>query len=352
MRILLSAAVFLSLASAAWATIPAAPLDSDHDGLSDATEDALLTQFLPRFMISGDDCSLRPAQFDPFLDQPRVHKENGSIYAQAFPSKDHPGQVELHYYHLWRRDCGEMSHPLDAEHVSALVVRDDQDQWKALYWYAAAHEDTVCDASQITRAATVDGELHGPTVWISRGKHASFLSDLICTHGCGGDNCRAMKPLDVPDVINLGEPADAMNGATWAGSSQWPLAAKMTRTDFTEARLARVDHLPKTTIAWANPEKRPMQAAILGGNGAVTGASAGIHGAGVALDATGTALDASSTNTGTALGTASARTGTGLAKSARGVKRALGAAARSLGLTRPADPPAPPPPAHSSAPNQ
>lgn len=340
MRILLSAALFLCLVPATWATIPAAPPDSDHDGLSDATEDALLTQFLPRFMVSDNDCSLRPAQFDPFVDQPHVQKESGSIYGQAFPSKNNPGQVELHFYHLWRRDCGEMSHPLDAEHVSALVIRDDQDQWKALYWYAAAHEDTVCDASQITRAAAVHGEQHGPTVWISRGKHASFLSDLICTHGCGGDQCRAMKPLAAPEVINLGEPSSAMNGATWTGSSRWPLAAKMTRTDFTEARIARADHLPDTAIAWANPEKRPMQAAILGGNGAVAGASAGIHGAGVALDATGTALDASSTNTGTALGTASTRTGHGLAKSARGVKKALGATARSLGLTKPTNPPA------------
>ena len=348
MRILLTAALVLVLSSSAWGATAGAQPDSDQDGLPDATENALLAQFLPRFMVSDGDCSLRPAQFDPSVDQPHVRKENGSIYGQAFPRKGDPGRVELHYYHLWRRDCGEMSHALDAEHVSALVVRDDEGRWKALYWYAAAHEDTVCDASQITRAAAVEGEMHGPTMWISRGKHASFFSDLICARGCGGDHCRAMKPLAVAEVIDLGEVSHAMNGATWADSSRWPLGAKMARTDFPEERIARVDGLPAATIAWANPQKRPMQAAILGGNGAVAGASAGVHGAGAALDASGTALDVTSSNTGAALGTASTRTGHGLARSARGVKKALDATARKLGLAEPSspgNPPAPPRPA-------
>jgi hypothetical protein len=31
--------------------------DSDHDGLSDALEQRLLTQFMPRFVIGEHDCS-------------------------------------------------------------------------------------------------------------------------------------------------------------------------------------------------------------------------------------------------------------------------------------------------------
>ena len=323
-------AVLLSLlvAASVQAHAEAPSLDSDRDGLSDALENALLSQFTPHFMVSDDDCSLRPAEFLPFVVKPEVLKENGVIYGQAFPSRGKAGQVELHYYHLWRRDCGEMSHPLDAEHVSALVARQAEDQWKALYWYAAAHEDTLCDASQIARAATVDGERRGPTVWISHGKHASFLSDVICTHGCGGDVCRSMEPLLAAGVINLGEPGHPMNGATWVASPQWPLAAKMGRSDFPVVRTTRVENLPASTIAWANPGKRPVQAAILGGNGAVNGASTGLH-------ATDTALDVAGSSTGTALNTASARTGNGLAKTARGVKKALRGTARKWGLVPP-----------------
>ena len=324
----LTCAAFALLLVPMWAqtAAPDASTDTDRDGLTDAVENALLSQFAPRFMVSDDDCSLRPAQFVPFAQQPQVEKENGAIYGQAFPRPGHDGQVELHFFHLWRTECGEMSHPLDAEHVSALVARDEGAEWKALYWYAAAHEDTVCDASQITRASAVDGELYGPVVWISRGKHASFLGAAVCSNGCGGDRCQAMGSLNSAGIINLGEPAHAMNGAGWAGSAQWPLGEKMRRSDFNDARIARVERLPVTTIAWANPGKRPVQGAIRGGHGAQVGASTGLR-------ATDSALDAADSSTGNALDNATASTGRSLAKSARNVKKALRSMAKKLGIT-------------------
>jgi hypothetical protein len=312
---------FLSIAAAQSVT----SIDTDRDGLSDALEDALLAQFAPRFMVSEDDCSLRPAQFAPFLPTPQVLDENGTIYGQAFPREGHGDQVELHYYHLWRMDCGEMSHPLDAEHVSALMTRDGSSSWKALYWYAAAHEYTLCDASQIARAATIDGDLHGPAVWISRGKHASFLSSAKCAHGCGGDRCVAMQPMAIARLINLGEASSAMNGTAWANSGQWRLADKMSHSDFGDDRTAEADAVAATAIAWAKPGKHKVQSAIHGGNSALGGTTDG-------LNATGAALDNAGSNSGDALGAATASTGSGLAKSARGVKRALHRTARKLGL--------------------
>lgn len=303
---------------------PGLTVDSDHDGLSDALENALLLQFAPRFMVGSDDCSGRPAQFVPFQIKPTVQDENGTIYGQAFPRAGHADQVELHYYHLWRVDCGEKGHNLDWEHVSALLHRSQTAQWKALYWYSAAHEDTVCDASQMTRAAAVHAELSGPEIWISRGKHASFFSDAICAHGCGGDDCRAMVPLTTPKIINLGEVSAPMNGATWTNSPEWTLAGKMSRSDFDAARTTRVDQLPLTNIAWANPDKRPMQAAIRGGNSTVNGVAKGGR-------ATDSALDLADSETAKALGSASSSTGSGLSKTFRGVKKALSATARGVG---------------------
>lgn len=143
--------------------------------------------------------------------------ENGTINGQPFPAKTPVSgarTVELHFYHLWRQDCGAHSHSLDAEHVSALVRASMLDgsaiQWKALYWYAAAHEDTVCDVSQITRATTLKAEDRGATVWISPGKHASFLNQALCHRGCGRDRCEDMKPLTVQQIVNLGELEEAM----------------------------------------------------------------------------------------------------------------------------------------------
>ncbi len=214
-------------------------VDSDHDGVSDELEQALLTQFAPAFMVSRHDCANVPALFTANLPEPVPETENGTIYGQVVPVN--PGAaakpaMEIHYYHLWKEDCGHLGHELDAEHVSAFVLADDGNpastKWKAAYWYAAAHEDTVCDASQISRASTLHAEDRGPKVWISTGKHASFLNEQLCGHGCGGDNCEQMVPLSINAIVNLGERGTSMNGAIWSSSQRWPLKVKMARSRF------------------------------------------------------------------------------------------------------------------------
>ncbi|MGO4516434.1 hypothetical protein AB4Y89_11615 [Terriglobus sp. 2YAB30_2] len=292
-------------------------LDTDRDGLSDREESDLLERFAPLFMISRDDCSDRPAQFLEGARSPTVVEDDGTIYGQAFPRKGRPSEVELHYYHLWRRDCGEMGHRLDAEHVSVLVrtgasIADA----KALYWYAAAHEDTICDASHLARAATLHAEEHGGTIWISEGKHASFLSEAMCTHGCGGDRCARMKPLKTKQIINLGEVDAPMNGMVWLNSIEWSLSSKLSRSDFPEMRVARVERLPETDIVWANPAKRPAQATILGANAGIGGAATGIR-------ATDTALDVANSSTSSALDTTAGKTGKALKTSSRNVWKAV-----------------------------
>lgn len=56
--------------------------------------------------------------------------------------------------------------------------------------YSGAHEDTVCDVSSGASAVELNAEDHGPEVWISNGKHASYLSHHQCSGGCGGDPLR------------------------------------------------------------------------------------------------------------------------------------------------------------------
>jgi len=297
----------------------AAQMDSDHDGLADSLEQSLLNQFQPQFLISSTDCSAKPAEFMPLSAKPLDVADNGTIYGQAFPSPGLTNAVELHYYDLWRKDCGQAGHLLDAEHVSALVFEDGAGTWKARYWYAAAHEDTLCHASQIARAKALNSEEHGPEVWISSGKHAAFLSKAVCNHGCGADTCANSAQLDGTHLINLGETSAAMNGATWASSKQWPLKQKMMRSDFDAALTSRLESLPADDIAWANPGKRPVQAAILGGDAALGGAATGFR-------ATDSALTIADTHTSGAMDTATRKTGNALVKSYRDVKKALKAA--------------------------
>jgi hypothetical protein len=319
---LAGAAVLAVAAKAQTSSLPenAAQQDSDGDGLSDVLEQALLARFAPTLMVSHGDCANVPAVFVSGQAKPLVREENSTIYGQATPQRTEQGAgrfVELHYYHLWSRDCGRMGHPLDTEHVSVLLKRDksasDLNGWKAVYWYAAAHEDTVCDASQITRSSTLHAEERGATVWISRGKHASFLNEELCRHGCGGDFCEQMEPLTVPEIVNLGEAAKPMNGALWSASSEWPLTTKMGRSDFQETVLARLERLPDSDIAWVYPSKRPAQATIAAGGSTVS------------------ALGTSQRNTDSAISLAGDATGGALGKTYRGVTGALGKSARGVG---------------------
>lgn len=306
------------------AALHAQAFDSDHDGLPDTLEDALLLRFTPTLWISADDCSALPAQFVQGVSAPTPQQDNGTLYGQATPrTVEHHKAVELHYYHLWRTDCGRLGHALDAEHVAVLLrlpegKANDPDAWQAEFWYAAAHEDTVCDASQIARASTLHSEHDGANIWISSGKHASFLKEELCNHGCGGDACVKSKPLHATTVINLGELHHEMNGANWVKSPAWPLAEKMRRSDFIDARVNRLLQLPQTDVAWANPEKRPAQAAILGGNATIDGTLVGLR-------STDTAMSLASDKTGGALGTAKRATGHALGKSFHAIGKALDA---------------------------
>ncbi len=229
--------------------------DSDHDGLEDRLEQALLLQFAPTFMVAEHDCSNLPARFEMGVKEPVGAVENGTVYGQVFPLRGTAEQglrAEIHYYHLWRKDCGGHGHPLDTEHVAVLVLGSGRGlgaaTWKAVYWYAAAHENTVCDVSQIARASTLEAENHGATVWVSPGKHASYFSPDLCHGGCGADRCEKMIRLSSAGIVNLGEPGSPMNGSLFIESSAWPLGLKMAATNFPASTLSRVDQLPPMTL--------------------------------------------------------------------------------------------------------
>lgn len=277
----------------------AAAADLDRDGLDDAFEDALLLQFRPAFEISADECDQAPAELRPGSQQPEPIARNGSIYGQVFPAGP---RIEIHYYHLWSRDCGRIAHPLDSEHVSVLLQLSAT-AWRAVYWFAAAHQGTVCDTSHGAAAAALDAEEHGPTVWISSGKHASFLSRQFCDRGCGSDRCGQVS-LVPGKLINIGEPGALLNGALWAESDLWPLAAKM-KTDFSDAALAQLDQSHGSGVIALNPPRRSMQAVI--------------STAGVPVNA----LETSSRHTDSALSLANEKTGRALKRARRAVGRFL-----------------------------
>ncbi len=231
--------VFLAVGSAL-----AGDVDTDRDGLTDRFEQALLERFAPRFHISAADCDIAPAEFVAGSPEPRVKARNGTVYGQVFPVSRSGGSfVEIHFYHLWAQDCGMKSHAFDAEAIYALVRADGEgsppQDWKAEFWLAAAHEDTLCDVSNGARAAALSAVDRGPDVWVSRGKHASFLDKEACTRGCGRDVCDDGPPMAIASLINMGAAGAPMNGSAWAQAGSWPLASKMV-PQYTDARIARL----------------------------------------------------------------------------------------------------------------
>lgn len=287
--------------------------DGDGDGLDDAWEQRMIERFAPRFILSEGECDQMPAEFAPHEPHPRVLERNGVIYARATPWKGRPGAwVEIHYYHLWANDCGRLPHPLDVERVAVLLTgpaaHAAPGQWRAVYWFAAAHEGTVCDGTHGARAEWLRAESGGASVWVSRGKHASYLVRSRCGKGCGGDRCEPRRhALAIRELINVGEPGAALNGALWTASPKWPLRAKM-ETAFTPAAAARLSEWDKRKAASMHGGVVPLQPVILGGEHTLRG------------------LETAGEHTGGALGKAAGSTGGALRKSLRAVGRALGVA--------------------------
>jgi hypothetical protein len=307
-------------------TLPVSAQDTDRDGLSDTLEQSLLDQFAPTFLVGRNDCSNLPAAFVADLRNPTVAIENGTIYGQVFPKNREATEVEIHFYHLWRRDCGEHGHPLDTEHVATLLRKQPSGEWKAAYWYAAAHEQTVCDVSQLARASTLHAEDKGTTVWISPGKHASYLNEILCRSGCGADRCIEMHPLAHATIINLGESNHPMNGSSFVASSDWPLRDKMDKSNFSAEPIARLEALPVSDIAWFSPGKHPVQG-IIRHSATTENAIAG------SSTSTTRAISLANAKTSVALDTAQTSTGNALQQSARKTWRALSSAAKKTTQT-------------------
>ncbi|MGC4054042.1 MAG: hypothetical protein QM757_33575 [Paludibaculum sp.] len=304
-------------------------------------EQALLEQFVPKLQLSSQECDLLPAEFRPGLPHPQMLARNGTLYGQVFPrtSSALSGRlIEIHYYHLWSRDCGRGGHRLDAEHVSVLVREQSTagatDDWTALFWYAAAHEDTLCDFSSAAKAKDLAAEDGGATIWVSRGKHASFLNHGACTWGCGGDVCEGGKPWKATRIINVGEAAALLNGTEWIRSNQWPMLEKL-GIDFTDELIASLSKRREPGVMTLHVPLRTPQAVLLAGDSTADALAVSGVKTGNALASAGSSTDGavlkSAGKTGGAIGTAGAKTGNAVARSTKGTGHALRTTFRETG---------------------
>ena len=256
--------------------VPAAAQDLDRDGLPDRLEQQLLDKFTPTLLLTHGECDGVPASFVPNVPEPQVLAKDATLYGQAFSlsAADGRWQVELHFFHLWSKDCGRLGHDLDVEHVSAIVSAPRIDtpaaSWIAEAWYAAAHEGSACDASSGAPARVLGAVTTGPRVFVSRGKHASYFDRGQCKWGCGSDECGDDQRITPVAVINIGELDAPLNGALWARSGRWPMAEKF-GSDFEPALRARLDDSGGRHVIPLMQHLRGPQAPVLAGVTAIEG---------------------------------------------------------------------------------
>jgi hypothetical protein len=132
-----------------------------------------------------------------------------------------------------------------------------------------------------------------------------------------------MVALTPARLINLGEPGNPMNGSSFIASDAWPLAGKMSSTNFPAQAIARLNQLPETDIAWFNAGRHPVQ-------GVIAISSSTEQAIAVSGRNTSDALSTANDSTGVALTNAEESTGNALQKSYRNTKHALGISAHHV----------------------
>lgn len=173
---------------------PNVPLvDKDNDGLDDAYELKLATDYLPFISLDpGDGCTRSGLAV-------RVRK--------------HPGdatKIHIVYDHLFETDCGLNGHTGDNEAFGVLIDPAKPAPAGILAIRTASHQNTPCE--KITECSTCgDGrtacEMKSgfPVLYASKDKHGQYASKCS-TFGTCFDTCTLAQTAHRPPITNVGEP--------------------------------------------------------------------------------------------------------------------------------------------------
>jgi len=179
---------------------PAAIVDNDHDGLDDAREQQLATDYLPYLSLAPDDgCPL------------------SGLVARVRPHPDDATKILIVYSHLFERDCGLNGHVGDNEAFGIAIDPNIPAPAGILAIRTASHQNTVCE--RVTECSTcsgdgrdacdrtADGGADWPVLFASKGKHGQYATQGTCSplNTCF-DSCTLNTVRDRPPVVNVGEP--------------------------------------------------------------------------------------------------------------------------------------------------
>lgn len=197
-------------------------VDDDHDGLDDAWETQLATDYLPYVSLDpADGCPL-----DGMVVRVRPHPADAT-------------KIQIIYDHLYQRDCGLAGHVGDDEVFGVTIDPMKPAPAGILAIRAASHQNTPCERD--TQCSTCAGDSRPacdlaamrPVVYASKDKHGNYASRGQCSlFGTCLDQC-TLNPAPVhPTIVNAGEPGHPLvtdltaNGFITAANG-WTEAALM-----------------------------------------------------------------------------------------------------------------------------
>lgn len=170
--------------------------DGDGDGLDDAWELDVASRALPAFSFhSQERCPL------------------GGIVFRLRPHPGDPdgGLLAVTYTYLYERDCGLTSHLGDNEAFGATIDPARPTERMVTALRAVAHQKTICQRTSncgtcagMTDCERVDGG--APILFVSRDKHAGYVSLSACGTLTCLDACELTAPRQGVPLVNAGEP--------------------------------------------------------------------------------------------------------------------------------------------------
>ena len=172
---------------------PSALVDKDGDGLDDAYELKLATDYLPFISLDpGDGCT----------------RSGLAVRVRKHPAD--ATKIHIVYDHLFETDCGFNGHTGDNEAFGVLIDPTKPAPAGILAIRTASHQNTPCE--KVTECSTCgDGrtacELQGgfPVLYASKDKHGQYASKCSSFGTCF-DTCTLAQTAHRPPITNVGEP--------------------------------------------------------------------------------------------------------------------------------------------------
>jgi len=169
--------------------------DSDGDGLSDALEEKIATDYLPLVSVDASDkCPTR------------------GILVRVSPHPTEAGRITVWAIVLYDEDCGANGHPGDDETFGFVVDPKKPAPDGVLAMRAISHQGTVCEHT--TTCGRCDGMTPCDTtmgrqvVYPSKDKHGNYVDKDTCDSSfiCDSGGCSLNPAAATPPHVNAGEP--------------------------------------------------------------------------------------------------------------------------------------------------